>query len=79
MPATACTTETPSPRGDKYFGSWKKYLTSIFLRFSKKKHRSPNDSMLFLSIGVPDGREMPQFQGLSRRDKASKGERVTYT
>jgi len=38
-------------------GSEKKYLTSIFFGFSKKKSHPPNDSTFFLSIGAPDGRE----------------------
>ena len=56
-----------------------KLFDLLFFKISQKENHPPNDSTLFLSIGVPDGREMPQIQGLPRRDSASKGQRVTYT
>ena len=65
--------------GQKFGRSPDPKTDESFSRGRREKNHSPNDSTLFLSIGVPDGREMPQLRGLPRRDTASKGQRVTYT
>jgi len=60
-------------------GSEKKYFTSFFLDFPKKKVTLQMIAHSFYRSVHRMGVKMPQFQGLPRSDKASKGQCITYT